>query len=254
MLSCRGLNLRLAAPVCAGLLTALASRVVEAAPNSDHGYQTWFSAFAHGPMKGNAWFWTDAHLRFYETFEPAAALLRPGVSWRARPKLFLTAGYGWTPSWKRPGDQLDFTDEHRAWQQIMWTPKSTTDGTSAILRGRLEQRFRPADHADTGLRLRFMWRGQVPLSRHRSVFFVLWDELFVAINEAQWGQRPGVDQNRLFVGVGWQVRPKIVRMELGYTNVWLTRDGPDPVNHVMALNTFFGWNPPERRRKSTRHQ
>jgi hypothetical protein len=233
----------------AGLITALTAAPAEAAPPSEHRYQTWLAAFVHGPIKGHAWFWTDAQLRLYENFEPSAILLRPGFSWKVGPPVYLTAGYAWTPSWQRPGERLDFIDEHRAWEQIMWTPSNEATGTAAILRARLEQRMRPADHRDTGLRARFMWRGQVPISRRWPVIFVVWDEVFVALNDAMWGQKRGFDQNRAFAGVGWQIRPTIVRVEIGYTNVWLVREGPDPVNHIIAVNTFLGWHPRASRRK-----
>jgi hypothetical protein len=232
--------------VASGLVAALTPASARAAAD-DHAYQTWAAAFLHGPIKGHVWLWTDAQLRLYETFEPSAILLRPGLSWQAWPNVFLTAGYGWTPSFARPGDRLQFTDEHRAWEQILWTPSDDETGVAAMLRGRLEQRLRPDTPKGTGARGRVMWRGSVPLSKRLPVTFVLWDELFIGINKTLWGQRPGVDQNRIFAGFGWQIRPKIVRVEVGYTNVWLVRQGPDPINHAIAINTFIGWNPPKRR-------
>ena len=230
-----------------GLAAALIPASASAA-DDDHAYQTWAAAFLHGPIKGRVLLWTDLHLRLYENFRPSAILVRPGISWNAGGKVFLTAGYGWTPSFPRPDDRIEFTDEHRAWQQIMWTPKDETTGVAAILRGRLEQRVRPATPKSTGLRGRVMWRGSVPLSKRLPVIFAIWDELFIGINDTLWGQRPGVDQNRVFAGFGWQIRPKIVRVEIGYTNVWLVRQGPDPINHVIAINTFVSWKPPKRRR------
>jgi len=217
-------------------------------PAHDQAYQTWFAAFMHGPVAKPVWLWTDAHLRLYESFEPSAILLRPGVSWRALSTLFVTAGYAWTPSWTRPDEGgLSFTDEHRSWQQLMWTPRDETTGAAGMVRGRFEQRFRPGSGDDVGLRGRVLVRGQVPLSKRLPLIFVIWDELFVGLHDTDWGQRRGVDQNRLFVGAGWQIRPTVVRVELGYTNVWLSRDGTDPINHVFAINTFIGWPQPRRK-------
>jgi hypothetical protein len=156
---------------------------------SEHAYQTWLAAFAHGSLRGRLWLWTDAHLRLYEDFAPAAAIVRPGLGWQAHPTLYLTGGYGWTPSWQRPDGGLDFTDEHRTWQQVLWTPSDPVTGRGAMIRVRLEQRFRPADGAATGLRLRAMWRGQVPISKAHGLLFVVWNELFVGLNAPAWGQR-----------------------------------------------------------------
>jgi hypothetical protein len=235
------------------LLSALSAswpRRARAADDSEHRPQTWLAAFVHGPIASRTWLWTDLHLRLYDSFEPAAILVRPGVSFRVRAPLFLTVGYAWTPSYTQPPEprawgDVAFVDEHRAWQQILWTPSDEETGAAAQVRVRLEQRFRPADGGGTGLRLRVLGRGQVPITRSaaagRDWIFVVWNEAFVALDDAGWGQTRGFDQNRLFVGVGWHVLPKIVRLELGYTNQWLVRPGPDPVNHIVALNGFFGW-------------
>jgi hypothetical protein len=221
-----------------------------AADASEHRSQTWVAGFVHNPIFGQAWLWSDLHLRFYDSFEPTAILVRPGFSWRVRKPLFLTVGYAWTPSFAQPPEprewgDIDLVDEHRAWQQLLWTPSDDDTGAAAQVRLRLEQRFRPADGGGTGLRLRGLVRGQVPITRGapdgRDWIFVVWNETFVALDDAGWGQTRGFDQNRLFVGLGWHVKPKIVRLELGYTNQWLARPGADPVNHIVALNAFFGW-------------
>jgi hypothetical protein len=238
--------MRRAAIAIAGLITLWAP-TVRAAPHSDHRYQTWTSATVHGPIKGHAWFWTDAHLRLYETFHPSAILLRPGFSWRVGPPVYLTLGYAWTPAWLRDGDRHTYVDEHRTWQQVMWAPTDAATGRAAIVRVRLEQRLRPADHRDTGLRLRTMIRGQVPISKRMPISIVVWDEVFVGLNDAQWGQLRGYDQNRAFAGVGWQIEPTIVRLEVGYQNQWIVRRGADAFNHILGISTTLSW--PERKKK-----
>jgi hypothetical protein len=241
--------MRWAAIAC--LVTALTSSTASASDHTDHQYQTWLSAALHGPVKGHVWYWTDVHFRFYENFQPYWILLRPGISWRVGPPVYLTLGYAWTPSWARPNhpqdNELDFTDEHRAWEQIMWSPVDEKTGFGATLRGRLEQRMRPQIHRDTGLRLRVMVRGQVPLSKRVPLMFIVWDEIFVGLNDAQWGQRRGYDQNRAFAGVGWQIRPTIVRLEVGYQNQWIVRRGADAFNHILGISTSLSW--PERKKR-----
>ena len=232
------------------LLAALAPSTAKAADHTDHNYQTWLSSALHGPIKGHVWYWTDVHFRFYENFQPYALLLRPGISWRIGPPVYLTLGYAWTPSWARPNhpqsNELDFTDEHRVWEQIMWQPVDEKTGFGATLRGWLEERMRPQIHRDTGLRLRVLVRGQVPLSK--SLSFIVWDEVFVALNDARWGQRRGFDQNRAFAGIGWQIKPTIVRLEVGYQQQWIVRDGPDVLNHILGISTALGWPEPKWRR------
>jgi hypothetical protein len=221
-------------------------RAAAASPD-DHRVQSWLGLFTHAPVRRNLWIWSDFHLRAYESFEPTTFILRPGLSWRARPNLFLTAGYAWTPGWTRTdaprqwGD-LTLVDEHRSWQQLLWTPNDRDTGLAAQVRGRLEQRFRPGE-GEVGSRLRVLWRGQAPISRDldRTWIVVVWNELFLGLNETQWGQARGFDQNRAFGGVGWQAVPRRLRLEFGYMNKWAAREGPDPIDHVIMLNMFFGW-------------
>ncbi|GAB4109986.1 MAG: hypothetical protein OHK0013_45760 [Sandaracinaceae bacterium] len=184
--------------------------------------------------------------RFFEPFEPAAALVRPGLSWRVLPTFFLTAGYAWTPSWRQPPEprswgSLDFTDEHRVWEQALLVLTDDRSGIGGQVRVRLEQRFRTSGGGDVGLRLRVFLRGQVPLVPDRSLLFVLWDELFVPLSDADWGQRAGFDQNRLFVGLAWQAVPATLRLELGAMSQWIVRPGRDTANTIAALNAFVAW-------------
>jgi hypothetical protein len=234
------------AAVAALVATMLHGSRAAASPD-EHRYQTWLAAFAHGPVKGNFWVWSDFQLRTYESFEPTTAILRPGLTWRARPNLFLTAGYAWIPGWTRDEElpsrawgELDFVDEHRTWQQLLWTPHDERTGLSAMVRGRLEQRFRPGQ-SDVGSRARILWRGHGPLTRDRRWIAVVWNELFLGLNDTAWGQTRGFDQNRAFGGFGYVAIPRRVRLELGYTNKWTARRGPDAVEHIVALNTFFSW-------------
>ena len=212
-----------------------------------HSYETWLAVFAHGPLAGDLWLWVDVQPRLYERFEPQAVLLRPGLSWRVTPELFLTAGYAWTPSWSRGSDEergwgeLDFVDEHRSWQQGLYAVTDPASGLAGQVRVRLEQRARTEGDLDVGVRLRVFVRGQVPMTSARDVLVVLWNESFVALNDTRWGQRGGFDQNRLFAGLGWQAIAGQLRLELGYLNRWSVRAGVDPVNHAVALNAFVGW-------------
>lgn len=231
-----------------GAATALAPSEADAQASSlDTRYQTWFAGFLHGPVTGDLWLWTDLHLRLYDVFEPAAILIRPGVSWRVADTVWLTLGYAWTPSWRRTmeprswGD-LDFTSEHRIWQQALWAPSHAESRTAYQVRVRVEERFRDQGPFDVGVRLRIFVRGQVALDAEGVVILGLWDEVFVPLSDSAWGQRAGFDQNRLFVGFGFNVAPRI-RIDVGYTNQWIPRDGVDAVNHIAALNTFVGWEP-----------
>ena len=108
-------------------------------------------------------------------------------------------------------------------------------GGSLSGRTRLEQRFRDSDN-DTGVRLRqfFRWSHKLGDTQYSAV---LWDELFVALNDAEWGQRDGIDQNRAFAGLAWQPNSRL-RLEAGYLHNSIRRPGPNPTNHTFALTLF----------------
>lgn len=212
----------------------------------EHRYQSWLALFAHGPLHEDLWLWVDVQPRFFEPIEPAALLVRPGLSWRVLPSLFLTAGYAWTPSWRqlpepRSWGSLTFTDEHRVWEQALLALSDDASGIAGQIRVRVEQRFRTSGGDDVGLRLRVFLRGQVPLVPDRTFHLVLWDELFFPLTDADWGQRAGFDQNRIFVGLAWQAIPTTLRLELGAMHQWIVRDMRDTGNVIAALNAFVGW-------------
>lgn len=212
----------------------------------DARYQSWLALFAHGPLHQDLWLWVDVQPRFFEPLEPAALLVRPGLSWHALSPLWLTVGYAWTPSWRqrpepRSWGSLDFTDEHRVWEQALLALTDEPSGVAGQVRVRVEQRLRTGGGSDLGVRLRVFLRLQVPLVRDRALLFVLWDELFVPLNDTDWGQRAGFDQNRLFVGLDWQAIPGTLRLELGAASQWIVREGRDTANVIAALNAFVAW-------------
>ena len=70
--------------------------------------------------------------------------------------------------------------------------------------------------------------------------FVLWDELFIHLNDTDWGAESGFDQNRVFVGLGLKCDPKSGwRTEVGYLNQTINNpSGDDRSHHILAINVF----------------
>ncbi|WP_428153426.1 DUF2490 domain-containing protein [Brevundimonas sp.] len=214
--------------LCATTLAVMSPRTAAAQD------QVWSSVTANGPVATDSrWLvWFDGHARFREGGETLdTTILRPGVGYRVNNRLDVWVGYANVTN-RRPG--LD-VEEHRLWQQATY-PIAQVAGGSLTGRTRLEQRFRDGDD-DTGLRLRQFVRwsrplGGVPLSA------VVSNETFFALNDTDWGQRGGFDQNRAFVGLAWAVSPK-VRIEGGYLNQQI--DGgpaPDTSNDNLSLAAF----------------
>ncbi|AKF05329.1 DUF2490 domain-containing protein [Sandaracinus amylolyticus] len=206
----------------------------------DDSYQTWLSVAVQGNVTPDWTLYIDLNWRFWDDFGPYQQLYRPAVAYRVAPGMHVWLGYGWTPSWSR--DEV-LTDEHRIWEQWTWDLQGLEGGLKIFFRSRLEQRFRPEISSDVGIRFRQFARVLVPFARDFPVHLSLWDEVFIGLNDAGlsagglW-QRLGFDQNRLFVGVGWNVVPGQLRLEAGYMNHWIVRPTQDEVHHVAMLNGF----------------
>jgi hypothetical protein len=120
--------------------------------------------------------------------------------------------------------------EDRSWQQAS-AQLGQLLGARMTSRTRLEQRHR---EGDTGWRLRQQLRAAwavkgTPLS------VVVSDELFLGLDDTRWGQRSGLDQNRLFLGGSVQLsRP--LRLEAGYLHqTQSVRGGPDRSNSIVSV-------------------
>ena len=190
----------------AGGLIVLAGTSANA--ETDTQLQVWNSVTVTGdlaPAKDGVALWFDGHLRRGDA--GTTVIVRPGIGYRLSPGWSVWAGYAWIPSFTDGGDRRD---EHRIWQQAIGTLKR--GALTLSLRGRLEQRMGDGD--DLGHRLRTQARLAWTPS-NAPVGLVVWDEVFVALNDADWGQRQGVDQNRLFAGVSAPVGGG-ARVEAGY--------------------------------------
>ena len=210
----------------------------------DQHFELWAGGFISGPIAGDLFTISDIHYRGWDDFSPHNVLVRPGLALRLMEGMFAVIGYAWTPSFSER-DSVGFTDEHRIWEQWQWEIHDPPSGIRVQLRTRFEQRFRPQLELDVAVRVRQMLRLSVPLDRLQRVLFVLWDELFVGLNDVAGGyQRTGLDQNRIFVGWAFVAAPGALRFELGYSNQWSHRPGNplgDAMNHVAMLNTYISW-------------
>lgn len=207
----------------------------------EHSYETWLGGFFSGPIAGRLFFQGDLHYRAYDDLSPHFALLRPGLALRLHPGMFAALEYAWTPLWLARGAER-FTDEHRLTARYQWDSSVAEGALLMQLRTRLELRWRENNGSDTGLRLRQMVRAAMPFGADRRWLAVLWDELFVQLNDTDWGQRPGFDQNRLFLGVGRWMIPAAVRVEAGYFNQYIQRvPAADLWVHALMVNTYVIW-------------
>lgn len=217
-------------------MAAAASGAASASAQSDGDFQAWSALFISGkPAKdGRLLFWFDGHARFNDdASDLGVSILRPGLGWRVNSNLDLWAGYARVVSRTEGAPDVE---ENRTWQQAAY-PVATVFSGALAGRTRLEQRFRETGD-DTGWRLRqfFRWERRFDGSPFSPVIA---NELFININDSDWGQRSGFDQNRLFVGAAFRPSNN-VRFEGGYLNNIINTAGPGgQTNHNLFVNLFL---------------
>lgn len=232
------------------LLLALAGGLNSIHQNSaeaqdQHDFGTWFSLNTQGPLtvKQNTparlrW-WFDGHLRYLtDSGGFHQTIMRPGIGYALNDRTSIWMGYGWIN--ELPTNQGPIFDENRFWQQLIWN--RPIGRSSYMSRTRLEQRFRDAGD-DTGWRLRQFCKLSVPLDCQKRWSWVVWDEIFFDLNETDWGQIGSFSQNRMFTGLGCNLkglnRPRI---EVGYLNQFIRNPiEEDPINHVVSANWFWSF-------------
>jgi hypothetical protein len=179
-------------------------------------------------------------------------ILRPLVGYQALPWLTLGAGYAWQPIFFRSEVREDVM-EHRPFWQVNggWTWPHLQLG----YRTRLEHRYRATgDRGDVRqgegqwshrfrqqLRVAYLPDAQGPLQ------LIAAPELFVHLDETRFPSQPGLDQVRLFIGVGYQA-DSVFRAEAGYLAQVVRRfTDRDQVNHVLwvGLNAKLSQQPSE---------
>lgn len=222
--------------------TLIAALLASVAPTPARAEgQLWTAVFLQARQSADAGAlgWLDLHAR--RRGDGTLFIVRPAVGYAFGKVIAAHVGYA---SVALDADEGDTTVEHRAWQQAVWTP-DVSDTVKVQIRPRFEQRFRAGD-PDIGYRARLLLRAQVAPTT-RPFQLVVTDEVFYALNDTAGpaggsGLSSGFDQNRAFLGLGVDTALKGVRVEAGYLNVVLRRDGA-AIDHAFTVNliaTFVG--------------
>lgn len=159
-------------------------------------------------------------------------LLRPAAGYQLSRTTSVWQGYAWTPSWLPR-----YLNENRIFQQLLIENRFGRWGL--VNRTRLEERS--IDHVDrTALRLRHFVRVTVPIKRESKWQLVGQEEIFINLNKVNAAITPGINQNRVFLGVNRQLHRKL-NMDFGYQYQYINRNDPveDRHNHVLLINTYY---------------
>jgi hypothetical protein len=166
-------------------------------------------------------------------------LVRSAFVYSPKKELSFWFGYGWTPLFINQQYKNIFRDEHRLWQQVLYTQQLPWH--SAVLQYRFRQEQRFIEHAERDAhRSRFMLRGWIPLidCGEEKYGITAFDELFFNLNSMEKGPVRGFDRNRTFLGPYYE--NKSIRLETGYLNEYGNkfRDGNRTIQGVLTNFIF----------------
>jgi hypothetical protein len=178
-------------------------------------------------------------------------LIRPGINYQFTPNWSASLGYGFVRTY--PYGELPVAhrfDEHRIYEQLQY--KQDLLGLKWTHRLRLEQRWieelqKQPDGRFTRenwrgeQRVRYLLRTEWPLTEDRRFYVPIWNEAFFNFGgNIVWNH---FDQNRAFIGLGWQV-DKHVRLETGFMEQTVKRRGGQNWENNHTLSVWLSSNLP----------
>jgi len=189
--------------------------------------QLWIGYFNQTRLTNKLGLWLDVHYRLTDNFieRPFQFILRPAATYYIKENLRFQLGYAYVAHF--PAEGMETTrPEHRGWQQIWWRQEYT--GLTTLQWLRLEERFNRKimnDELQSGYnfnyRLRYNFSFFIPLKgtklQSQTPFVAIIDEVFI-----NFGERivyNTFDQNRFFIGIGYQFNPHL-NLQAGYMNIF----------------------------------
>jgi len=197
--------------------------------------QVWIQFVAQGPVAGKVVYLAELQPRYGSNAAGLSQMvIRGAAGLRISDSVTIYQGYAYV---RTPAAGRDDTREKRSFQQISWS-LGQPGGVALTSRTRLEQRwFSTGD--EVGWRLREMVRAAVPLKAGGKVKLIGSVEVFVALDDTDWGARSGIDRVRGFAGIELPVSGKST-IELGYLNQYVNgANGRDQMDHVAAINLML---------------
>lgn len=188
---------------------------------------TWFGTFAKKKITQKDFLWLENQLRYsFDNGGMQQFLYRTG--WLR--ELNKTQGMGLLYGFI----QSNSSKEHRLTLQFtqIYNPLMNLKFSS---RSRLEYRALE-DNDDKAIRLRHLLRLESTINEREKA--VLWNEIFLNLNETQWTAPQTFDRNRLFIGLNNKTQAG-VKIEYGYLNQYIPRSAKNTMEHLAVLYIFF---------------
>lgn len=199
-----------------------------------HDFASWNGVLLQGRLTGKFGFYLEVQNRLNETLSNRNTfIIRPALRYLFSPQLSLWLGYGWMPLFG------PFRSENRIWQQALYQDDLGLWQLSGRLR--FDERWL-GNTSEVSFRSRVMLRVLRFMDDNRGFALCGWNEVFYHINSVANGPTTGFDQNRLFVGINFQIG-EYVRLEPGYLNVFINQADPqsDVMFHAFAVYTVVNF-------------
>jgi len=217
--------------------------------NIEYSEQTWIGYFNQTRFTNKSGIWVDLHWRLTDNFinEKALGIVRFGYTYYINDQVRATAGYAFANHFSYRDGVPDYP-EHRPWQQIQWVEKKSW--LTLMQWVRLEERFRRkiedgelrSDY-NFNYRVRYNMAFTIPLKGKQVAakvpFIFINDE--VHLNFGDEIANNYFDQNRLFVGVGYQFTSHL-NAHLGYMHVFQQLAQPYSFRSIDAIRLFIFHN------------
>ena len=211
--------------------------------------QTWFGYFNQTRLTEKSGVWVDLHLRLTGNFVDniGVSIARLGYTYYITDQARVTVGYAYATQYGLAPDAPDIP-EHRPWQQIQWIEKKSWFTMMQWIR--LEERFRRVVEAGEltsdysfNYRIRYNMAISIPLKGKtvapKVPFLFLNDELHINLGEEITNNY--FDQNRLFLGVGYQFN-KSLTAHFGYMKVFQQLPPANTFRNIDAIRLFVFHN------------
>ncbi len=220
-----------------GLLLAIMAGPRLAMADVEEDGRAWFSIYTQGKLPVENLYWSmDVHPRWRdEGAHFDTLILRPSIFYKLTDKASIWLGYDTV---RNHPDGASAYRENRLWEQLTYQFDPVGD-ISFSSRTRLEHRDREDEHK-IAYRFRQMVRASLPSGLKPQLSWVVYDEIFINLNDTDWGVRKGFDQNRLFLGVNWKFSD-FSNVDVGYLNQYVNTNTVDRENHTLMTTLRFNF-------------
>lgn len=213
----------------------------------------WISTNFNFKLSQRVTFSTEGQYRFVGAFEPMQFQFRNLVDIQLNKSWSVAPGYvyTWNPTYGKQPNQF-VNNEHRFFEQVIY--KHHNGRFFFSHRGRLEQRYIQVHVDNNGEivnkgydfyanRARYRMMVNVPLNKTEmsagAIFASVYDEVFISWGSQVTYHRP--DQNRIFVGLGYQAS-KHFNINTGFLYQMLVKSGGSKQENNVGIQAMLTYN------------